>query len=256
MSHATHQQGHDNILHDIIGRDQLIVLENEPDLLVAYHGQIVLLGLVDCHAIQIIFPTAKNFLCHGGTQYAHLFLALVVFFCEEIPDGHFQITDGSIIVLHTGNGVIGSRGHIASLHRCCSGIRDRSCRDSRYKSRQIITVFTGQCHGFALFLLSESEKSAEIHATAGTTRRTAAGTSSGISAHIGDGNASSTARHFKAKTAAVTAVTGNINCPGIQVLELLRHLFFSTGTYRQHQHYGSGSHNDTDGSQDHFEFIL
>lgn len=69
-------------------------------------------------------------------------------------------------------------------------------------------------------------KSAEIHATAGTTRRTAAGTSSGASAHIGDGNVSSTARHFKAKTAAITAVTGNINCPGIQVLELLRHLFF------------------------------
>lgn len=65
-------------------------------------------------------------------------------------------------------------------------------------------------------------KSAEIHATAGTTRRTAAGTS----AHICDGNVSSTARHFKAKTAAITAVTGNINCPGIQVLELLRHLFF------------------------------
>ena len=60
MSHATHQQGHDNILHDIIGRDQLIVLENEPDLLVAYHGQIVLLGLVDCHAIQIIFPTVHH----------------------------------------------------------------------------------------------------------------------------------------------------------------------------------------------------
>ena len=77
------------------------------------------------------------------------------------------------------------------------------------------------------------------------------------SAHIGNGNASSAARHIKGKTAAViTAVTGNVNGSGIQILELFRHFFFSAGTDGKHQHNGSGSHNDTDGSQDHFEFIL
>ena len=58
--HPAHHQGHDNVLQDIIGGNQLVILKNEVDLPVPYFIEPILGHLVDRLPIQIIVPAIRH----------------------------------------------------------------------------------------------------------------------------------------------------------------------------------------------------
>jgi hypothetical protein len=60
ITHTSHQQWQNDILHHIISRNQLVILKYEAYFLIADFGQFIFRQSVNRNLIQIIFPAIHH----------------------------------------------------------------------------------------------------------------------------------------------------------------------------------------------------